>query len=253
MVPEDTSNRLLINLTTTNMKKILTLIALLMLVGTMQAQHQVTKFLGIPVDGTKAEMKRKLVAKGFTPKGYGDNEYLEGEFNGRDVQLFIVTNHNKVYRIAVVDKDRTDETEIRIRYNNLISQFEANSRYETASAQPIDEDTDISYEMTCKNKNFQAVFVQSSGTQDTDIETLAKDIKVELAKKFTAEQLANPTTDEKIEIENIKSSAANKLAEQRTQSMLKRLVWFRIVEDSGEYVIAIYYDNGYNKANGEDL
>ena len=50
------------------MKKILTVIALLMLVGTMQAQRQVTTFLGIPVDGTKAEMKRKLVAKGFTPK-----------------------------------------------------------------------------------------------------------------------------------------------------------------------------------------
>lgn len=235
------------------MKKILTLIALLMLVGTMQAQRQVTTFLGIPVDGTKAEMKRKLIAKGFTPKAIGDTEWLEGEFNGRDVQLGIATNNNKVYRIAVVDAYGVDEAEIRIRYNNLITQFEANSRYETANAQPIDDDTDISYEITCENKTFQAVFVQDSKTEDNDIETLTENIKIELAKKFTVEQLANPSANEKVEIESIKSAAASKLAEQKTQSMLKRLVWFRIAKDNGKYFICIYYDNGYNKANGEDL
>ena len=31
----------------------------------MLAQKDVTKFLGIPVDGTKAEMKKKLQEKGF--------------------------------------------------------------------------------------------------------------------------------------------------------------------------------------------
>ena len=207
------------------MKKILTLIALLMLVGTMQAQRQVTTFLGIPVDGTKAEMKRKLVAKGFTPKGYGDNEYLEGEFNGRDVQLFIVTNHNKVYRIAVADADRVDEANIRIRYNTLIQQFEANDKYETIRAIPINEDTDISYEMTVKNRTFEAGFIQKSHALTTD----------------------------KSATDKTSSAVSAESTEQQDQDKFKRVVWFRIMENFGKYGITIFYDNGYNEANGEDL
>ena len=207
------------------MKKILTLIALLMLVGTMQAQRQVTTFLGIPVDGTKAEMKRKLVVKGFTPKGYGDNEYLEGEFNGRDVQLFIVTNHNKVYRIAVADADRVDEANIRIRYNTLIQQFEANDKYETIRAIPINEDTDISYEMTVKNRTFEAGFIQKSHALTTD----------------------------KSATDKTSSAVSAESTEQQDQDKFKRVVWFRIMENFGKYGITIFYDNGYNEANGEDL
>lgn len=33
----------------------------------------VTRFLGIPVDGTKAEMIQKLKAKGFTSNAYDSN------------------------------------------------------------------------------------------------------------------------------------------------------------------------------------
>ena len=52
------------------------------------AKKDVTKFLGIPVDGTKSEMIQKLKAKGFK-SSYYDNEILEGEFNGRSVKIFI--------------------------------------------------------------------------------------------------------------------------------------------------------------------
>ena len=207
------------------MKKILTLIALLMLVGTMQAQRQVTTFLGIPVDGTKAEMKRKLIAKGFTPKAIGDTEWLEGEFNGRDVQLFIVTNNNKVYRIGVADADRVDEADIRTRYNTLIRQFEANDKYETIRAIPIDEDTDISYDMTVKNRTFEAGFIQKSHA-------------------LTIDKNATNRTSSAVSAES---------TEQQDQDKFNRVVWFRIVENAGKYGIAIYYDNGYNQANGEDL
>jgi hypothetical protein len=44
------------------------------------AQKDVTKFLGIPVDGYKAEMKKKLTNKGFTYNAR--NDCFEGEFNG---------------------------------------------------------------------------------------------------------------------------------------------------------------------------
>lgn len=38
-----------------------------------------------------------------------------------------------------------------------------------------------------------------------------------------------------------------------TLSYLYRSVWFMISENNGKYSITMYYDNGYNKANGEDL
>lgn len=34
---------------------------------------------------------------------------------------------------------------------------------------------------------------------------------------------------------------------------LKRSVWFKISEFNGRYYISMYYDNEYNRANGEDL
>ena len=32
-----------------------------------------------------------------------------------------------------------------------------------------------------------------------------------------------------------------------------RMVWFTISKYYGGYYISMYYDNGYNKASGEDL
>ena len=52
----------------------------------------VTKFLGIPVDGTKLEMINKLKAKGFKISPY-NKDVLTGEFNGYDVNVHIVTRN----------------------------------------------------------------------------------------------------------------------------------------------------------------
>lgn len=100
----------------------------------MSAQNDVTTFLGIPVDGFKSEMKQKLVSKGFVPKKVGANEFLEGEFNGTDVHVYIATNNNKVYRIMLCDANTQNEANIKIRFNKLVSQSvrrnnEGNSKY----------------------------------------------------------------------------------------------------------------------------
>ena len=116
------------------MKKILSLAVLLAFSLAMYAQKDVTKFLGIPVDGTKSEMIKKLKEKGFTSTLY-DKDVLEGEFNGMDVLIFIITNNNKVWRIAVADANNTtDEANIRIRFNNLCKQFEYNKKYRAISS-----------------------------------------------------------------------------------------------------------------------
>ncbi len=75
------------------MKRIILMMIAMMISFSSFAQNKdVTKFLGIPVDGTKTEIKQKLIAKGFVPKKMGDLEWLEGEFNGRNVNVPQIRN-----------------------------------------------------------------------------------------------------------------------------------------------------------------
>lgn len=114
----------------------------------------VTRFLGIPVDGTVASMKQKLKAKGFKQSPYNQNQ-LVGRFNGNDVYVHILENKGKVWRISVGDKNFTDEINVRIRFNNLCRQFDNNGKYipiQNVEDYMIPDDTDVSYEMAV-NKN----------------------------------------------------------------------------------------------------
>lgn len=43
------------------------------------AQKDVTTFLGIPVDGTKAEVGRSLIEKGFSRTVVDEREFFEGD------------------------------------------------------------------------------------------------------------------------------------------------------------------------------
>lgn len=153
------------------MKKLLTITLLLLFSISMYAQNDVTKFLGIPVTGTKTAMIQKLKAKGYTYiSKYG---YLTGEFNGRDVFISVVTNNNKVYRIMVADLQPTkNEADIIVRFNTLCSQFENNKRYvSTGDDFTIPEGEDIYHQMKVKNKRYEAVFYQKTkdGLIDGDI------------------------------------------------------------------------------------
>lgn len=122
-----------------------------------QTNSNVLKFMGIPVDGSKTEVIQKLKEKGF--KYDSINDCLTGQFNGMDSHIFISTNKNKVDRITVCNANTTDETNIRIAYNNLLQQFNNNSKYITIEEnKPISEDEDISYEMSIHNKRYEADF-----------------------------------------------------------------------------------------------
>lgn len=189
------------------MKKFFVLSLFLAVSAVLMAQVEVTKFLGIPVDGTKSEMGSKLKAKGFS--SVPGTDMLEGEFNGNNVYVLVQTNNRKVWRIGMFDKGGCDETQIKINFNNLCLQFMKNSKYVGSTNQMIPEGDDISYEISVNNKRYQAVFYQKSQVGED-----------------TPEGLAN------------------------------RVVWFLIDEDSrnfGKYVIRMFYENGYNMANGEDL
>ena len=201
------------------------------------AQQDVTKFLGIPVDGSKSEMIQKLKAKGYTSSPL-DKDVLVGEFNGADVNIHVVTNNNKVYRIMICDVNNIDERAIQIRFNRLCEQFVNNSKYSSLPLEEymIPDDEDISYEITVHKKRYEAVFYQK-----TDETFMAKQIEAAFP-QYTKEQLSNPSEELRAEIVNFV-----------TQYISKKAVWFMINERLGKYCITMYYDNEYNNANGEDL
>ena len=207
------------------------------------AQKDVTQFLGIPIDGSKSDMIQKLKAKGFRVDSA--NDVLEGEFNGINVNVHIATNGDKVYRIMVSDAKPVDERSIQIHFNNLCRQFEKSPKYLSIGDYLIPDDEDISFGITVKNKRYEAVFLQCPA--ELSDKTLIKEkIWSILLEKYTPEELANLTEDMKNEL--IKMSS-----EYITELCSKKPVWFMISEHYGKYFISMFYDNEYNRANGEDL
>lgn len=212
------------------------------------AQKDVTQFLGIPVDGSKKEMIQKLKEKGFVTSVAGE-DILEGEFNGEEVHVYIATNNNKVYRIMLADVTNRGERNIRLRFNELCRQFANNPKYfSLQDDQTISEDEDISYEISAHEKRYEAVFYQKpdSAAIAADSVALKKRFETILLSKYTEEQLENPT-------EEIQAEFAKLVREYSLEVLDKKSVWFKISEFRGEYYITMYYDNEYNRANGEDL
>lgn len=226
------------------MKKLIVIFILIFSVICASAKKDVTQFLGIPIDGSKSAMIRKLKAKGFRANSY-NKDILEGEFNGMDVALHIVTNGDKVYRIMLCDSNPVDERSIQIRFNNLCKQFGNNSKYISLGYELIPDDEDISYEISVNHKRYDAVFYQQSA-ELSDTTLLMEKLMPVILGKYTPEELANPS-------EKTKKGITEIFVEYVMESCSKKPVWFTISEFYGEYFITMYYDNVYNQANGEDL
>jgi hypothetical protein len=68
-----------------------------------------------------------------------------------------------------------------------------------------------------------------------------------LTQQFTEEELEAKSEEEiMFEIRKISEKLVIELLDSKS-------VWFTIHEYLGEYYISMYYDNNYNRANGEDL
>jgi hypothetical protein len=224
-----------------NLKKIILFFFFLFLTLSSYSQKDVTQFLDIPVDGYKPDMLQKIKSKGFIVNR-NKEDVLNGEFNGTDVNIVIATNNNKVWRVAVLDANSTDETNIKIRFNNLIKQFVYNERYSkeadsTIAKYTIPKDENILYEINVNKKRYEAVFYQKSLNYDS----LVKEKEILVAKEKLTDKEKERLGELIIEIF------------REYMNSLNKQVWFMIKENYGKYSIVIYYDNEFNKANGNGL
>ena len=226
-----------------NFRKTVWFFILLIFPIALYAQKDVTQFLGIPVDGSKSGMIQKLKDKGYTIST-SKKDVLVGEFNGKDVFIHIVTNNNKVWRIVVADANSMDETNIKITFNNLLQQFQNNKNYRslpdsTIVKYTIPDNEDISYGLSIKKKRYEALFYQKIIEKDSA--SVAKEMDVLLSKYNSTE-------------ESKKAEILASYFKDEMEKYFKKTVWFMINEERyGKYYIVMYYDNEYNRANGDGL
>ena len=206
----------------------------------LNRQKDVTRFLEIPIDGEKLEVVNKLKEKGFVPC-QGD-DILEGKFKGSDVYLYIATNDkDKVCRIIVRDKNFVGEEEIKERFNTLCNKFKYSSHYISFMNFDIPRGENISNEISENKKEYRAIFFQT--LQKTDILKINSEIKSKITEICV----------EKGERTILEKECNKFLIKYLLGLLLKKSVKIAISESNGQYYITMYYDNGYNKANGEDL
>ena len=225
-------------------RMLLSMFMLLMMSAVAFGQQEVTKFLGMPVDGSKEEMIRKLKGKGFKPDPQG-SEALVGQFNGTDVNVYVATNNDKVCRIMVCDAHLMGGTDIKIRFNDLCRQFQNNKKYMfiSSTGYELPDDEDVGYEITVNDKRYEAIYYQLPSVIDST--AMAEAIMPSLS-QYTEEQLANPTYEVRVDMIAATLTYMYELC-------AKRPVWFMISSLYGQYYITMFYDNEYNRANGEDL
>ena len=261
-------------------KTLITVIFALMALACFAQDGGPLKFLGIPVDGTEAQFATKLKAKGFTYNAFFES--YKGQFNGKPVDVYIHTNHDKVDRVYVAFPF-TSETEITTEYNRLLGQFKNNAKYMDLSMnEEIPSDENIYYEILINKKRYQAGF--SYFDPDRDGAELMNAMLDTVSEFFTDEQLARlrqyclkalgASEDEQQELMakltadmqamGLGQETNGSLDEDRSvrfvlalmdgmKSLADGEVWFMIHEHYGDYQIGLYYDNLHNQAHGEDL
>lgn len=253
-----------------------TLIALLFcLVSTLsfaQAKNEVVlRFLGIPVDGTKEEMIARLKEKGFTYNAYYQN--LRGEFNGKEVEVYLHTTHNKIDRVFV-QFPYTSEENIKNEYNTLLSQFNKNKKYMSLFSfnTEIPDNEDISFEIAAHKKRYQSVFYYNDLSQEVLLSTMLKVGEAALSNEefeiykqnmeafyYLSDSAKTAHTnqiwdayDNNMSVDTLNTDRLFKMLES-SASVWPGQVWFMISEHYGKYCICLYYDNILNKPNGDDL
>lgn len=268
------------------MKKLILFILLCFHFVVLFAQQDVTTFLGIPVDGTKSEMIEKLKEKGFVCSAYSD-DILQGEFNGEEVEIKVLTVNNRVWRIALRDKYSRSEQQIKIRYNKLCEQFSNNKRYTSYnkaytsffqnllsktlipylsstpskdSSYVIPYDEDISYEMSVNEKVYQAIFCQNPDTVIFFNNPILQKECPNVYKMFLnigysglSDTSNNAMYEYCKELSMEEDVSVSKEGVEAFFLIFKKSVCFQIFSRDAGYYIMMCYDNEYNKTHGEDL
>lgn len=259
------------------MKKVIVIILLSLLSYICNGQDEGgIKFLGIPVDSTKAFFGEKLKDKGFVY--LLNNDSYRGQFNGQTVDVYIHTNHDLVDRIMVSFPVK-NQHQVKEDYNELLRQFVSAGKYiDINMNELIPEDESID-----KFKHYEADFRYYQSKQELNkyiqskIRELSEFLTPEQLKKLNSYIKNHETLSEQeyasrqmLMINDMNYIVASRAENAqldakkawkfvaiyedflcRMASLADGAVWFEI--EDGENKINLYYDNLHNRPHGEDL
>ena len=144
------------------MKKHLVFAVMLLIASMCLAQRSVTKFMGVPVDGTKKEMIKKLEKKGFIYDS--ETGMLFGKYEGKDVYVTIHMKRKVVWKVGMSFVKSYDRYEAKKEFNEMCRWFERKPTGYVSlfgnRSQEIPEDEDIYYESLSRGKQYQAAYLQ---------------------------------------------------------------------------------------------
>lgn len=136
------------------------LITLLMLFATTASAQKVIDFMGIPIDGTKAEMFAKLKEKGFQETDKPN--LLAGLYDDLPVEVVALDNsRDKVYEIDLRHEMGNDEALAIERYNSLLLKFRNDPKYNDSYSELIPKDEPISEKLRSDFHLYTSCFSQS--------------------------------------------------------------------------------------------
>lgn len=209
---------------------------------------QITRFLGIPVDGSKADMIENLKQKGYT---YHDAEdYFTGYYFGSPVYIFLQTVKGKVSRVVVYDIPQRNEQEIKARFNMVYDKFSNSSRYiphQKKNARISDKEV-ISDQMR-HHKLYKAVFKQIKEKALNPENIVKASMVPQGATTIDAEILNDDYYERSRRIHARALAHINKHVAHDTEGH-ENQVWFSISERFGKYALILFYDNIPNLLDG---
>ena len=133
------------------------LITLLVFFATTASAQEVIDFMGIPMEGTKAEMLAKLKEKGF--RETDDPNMLEGLLDDIPVEVAVLDNSRvNVYGIELRHEMGCDEAEAIERYNSLLLKFRNDPKYNDGFSELIPEGEPIAQRLRADTNVYTAYF-----------------------------------------------------------------------------------------------
>lgn len=205
-------------------------------------RDNVIHFMGVPIDGSKAKVVRGLKKQGFVRSKLYPS-LLEGEFNGRDMLLHVLTHKDKVYSIALVDAMASNEVDIKIAYNTLFQQIQNNGKYIFIGGDGlISEDENVLHKMYFDEHRYASFFYALSSEE---LEELVGQYMAYIRDSYNEDELVKPSDKMQMDLKQIQGV----LIDQK----LQKKVTLGIVRDSDGFKIALFYNNVHNEPKGEAL
>lgn len=136
------------------------LITLLLLLAATASAQKVIDFMGIPIDGTKAELFAQLKENGFQETDKPN--LLAGLFDDLPVEVVALDNsRDQVYEIDLRHEMGNDEALAIERYNSLLLKFRNDPKYNDSYSELIPEGEPISEKLRSDFHLYTSCFTQS--------------------------------------------------------------------------------------------